>query len=59
MPIPPPKLEGAERVMAAMIQRLQVTREDIVAFLEVGKDLDLQEPPPPPPPPPVPRTRRG
>ena len=56
--IPPPKREGAERVIAALIQRIQVTREDLMAFLEVGKHLDLSTmpdaPPPPPEPPPKP-----
>lgn len=50
MPTPPSKRTGAEKVIAAMIQRLQVSREDIMAFLDYGRGLDLPEPPPPPKP---------
>jgi hypothetical protein len=50
MPIPPPTREGAERVIAAMIQRLQVTRADIMLFLDYGRFLDLSESTEPAPP---------
>ena len=50
MPIPPPKRTGAEAVIQAMIQRLQVTRPDIMAFLDYGRMLDLADPPAPPTP---------
>ncbi len=58
MPIPPPKRENANKVISAMMQRLQVSREDIMAFLEVGKYVDLAEPPEPPKPPKDGRGRR-
>ena len=43
MPIPPSKRTGAEAVIAVMIERLQLSRDDIMAFLEVGKALDLAD----------------
>ena len=52
MPRPPETNEAVERVIDRMIQRLQVTREDIVAFLHFGEPvvLGLPELPPPPEP---------
>ncbi len=42
----------AEKVVTIMMNRFQVTREEVIAFLTYGKYLDLPEPPHPVPPPP-------
>ena len=41
MPRPPGIDEAVERVIDRMIQRLQVTREDIAAFLHFGEPVVL------------------